>query len=86
MVRQLLQQFSYLQAYPAMVSDSEMMLLQALHGKMMPQLSGALICRHGYLSSLPHREYVPMFWAQEEVDILQGTDAAVKPEQDRWLA
>ena len=32
------------------------------------------ICRHGYFSSLPSREYVPLFWTDAELTGLQGTE------------
>ena len=39
--------------------------------------------RHGYLKSLPQREYIPLFWTPEELEMLQGTDAASKAVADR---
>ena len=33
-------------------------------------------CRWGYLSELPSREYLPMFWTADELDLLQGTGVA----------
>jgi len=44
---------------------------------------GCCLPRCAYLESLPQREYVPMFWSQEEQDLLRGTNAADKPEEDR---
>ena len=32
--------------------------------------------RYGYLSGLPPREYLPMFWRVDELDLLQGTEVA----------
>lgn len=32
--------------------------------------------RSGYLSELPEREYLPMFWTEEELGLLQGTTVA----------
>ena len=32
--------------------------------------------RYGYLSGLPAREYLPMFWQADELDLLQGTEVA----------
>ena len=32
--------------------------------------------RYGYLSGLPPREYLPMFWRLDELDLLQGTEVA----------
>ena len=32
--------------------------------------------RYGYLSGLPKREYLPMFWRADELDLLQGTEVA----------
>ena len=39
--------------------------------------------RHGYLQSLPAREYVPMFWTEQQQELLKGTDAQSRGEQDR---
>lgn len=39
--------------------------------------------RHGYLRSLPAREYLPVFWSVSEVSELQGTELQDKPAQDR---
>ena len=36
----------------------------------------AVWCRHGYLSELGSREYLPMFWTEEELGLLQGTTVA----------
>ena len=41
--------------------------------------------RHAYLQSLPRREYLPVFWTEEELMQLQGTEAAGKAEADRCL-
>ena len=41
--------------------------------------------RHGYLSELPAREYLPMFWAGAERALLQGTERASAPEEDARL-
>lgn len=46
--------------------------------------TGCLHGRHGYLRSLPAREYVPVFWAASEVSELQGTELQDKPAQDRY--
>lgn len=40
----------------------------------------------GYLASLPEREYVPFFWADEELAELAGTELQDKPQADRQLA
>ena len=34
-------------------------------------------CRWGYLSELPSREYLPMFWTADELDLLKGTVVAL---------
>lgn len=41
--------------------------------------------RHGYLSELPAREYLPLFWTPEERALLQGTERAGAPEEDERL-
>ena len=41
-------------------------------------------CRHGYLESLPAREYLPIFWQQDELALLQGTELAGKADADRY--
>lgn len=40
--------------------------------------------RCGYLSSLPPREYLPVFWSSNQLAELAGTDIANKAAQDRW--
>jgi len=30
--------------------------------------------RHGYFQALPQREYLPLFWTDEELELLQGTE------------
>ena len=42
-------------------------------------------CRQGYLSELPAREYLPMFWTSAEQALLQGTERADAPEEDARL-
>ena len=39
-------------------------------------------CRHGYLASL-RREYLPLFWSEAELSLLQGTDADQRALADR---
>lgn len=36
---------------------------------------------HGYFLAAPRREYLPVFWAQEEVLLLQGTELEGRPAQ-----
>ncbi|GAB4814451.1 hypothetical protein N2152v2_001497 [Parachlorella kessleri] len=38
---------------------------------------------HGYLESLPAREYVPVFWCKEELELLEGTEAEGRAEADK---
>eukprot|EP00198_Chlamydomonas_reinhardtii_P003225 XP_001692561.1 predicted protein [Chlamydomonas reinhardtii] len=38
---------------------------------------------HGYLRSLPAREYLPVFWSARQLQQLAGTDLADKAEEDR---
>ncbi|KAG1672800.1 hypothetical protein FOA52_002788 [Chlamydomonas sp. UWO 241] len=38
---------------------------------------------HGYLSSLPPREYVPLFWSDEELALLEGTELEGRALEDR---
>ncbi len=40
-------------------------------------------CRHAYLQSLPSREYLPLFWQEGELALLQGTELAGKADADR---
>lgn len=40
---------------------------------------------HAYLQSLPSREYLPLFWQEEELALLQGTELAGKADADRTL-
>lgn len=40
-------------------------------------------CRHGYLQSLPRREYVPIFWTDAELALLTGTELDGKATEDR---
>jgi hypothetical protein len=44
-----------------------------------------LLHRHGYLSELPEREYLPLFWTEEERILLQGTDIADRADEDLEL-
>lgn len=48
------------------------------------QLSTSLACydRHGYLSELPQREYLPLFWTKDERSLLRGTEAEHRPQED----
>lgn len=39
--------------------------------------------RHGYFESLPAREYLPIFWSDEELELLEGTELESKAEADR---
>ena len=41
-------------------------------------------CRHGYLNALPAREYLPVFWSEEELELLEGTEAEGQPHADRY--
>ncbi|KAG2434596.1 hypothetical protein HXX76_007491 [Chlamydomonas incerta] len=38
---------------------------------------------HGYLRSLPRREYLPVFWSRAQLEALGGTDLAGQAEDDR---
>jgi SET domain-containing protein 6 len=38
---------------------------------------------HGYLSSLPPREYVPLFWSDDELALLEGTELEGRAVEDR---
>ncbi|GMH42823.1 hypothetical protein BSKO_10742 [Bryopsis sp. KO-2023] len=38
---------------------------------------------YDYFQSMPDREYVPIFWTKEEMDLLKGTDIERKAEEDR---
>lgn len=40
--------------------------------------------RHGYLQSLPAREYVPIFWQDDELSMLQGTELDGRAVADRY--
>ncbi|DBA97673.1 TPA: hypothetical protein ACH3X3_012565 [Trebouxia sp. C0006] len=40
---------------------------------------------HAYLQSLPLREYLPLFWQEGELALLQGTELAGKADADRTL-
>ena len=40
--------------------------------------------RHGYLQSLPAREYVPIFWQDDELSMLQGTELDGRAIADRY--
>jgi hypothetical protein len=42
------------------------------------------LCRAGYLASLPQREYLPLFWTQVELEMLQGTSLEGKALADRY--
>ncbi len=41
--------------------------------------------RHGYLEELHKREYLPLFWAEQERSLLQGTEAEHRPQEDEEL-
>ena len=41
-------------------------------------------CRHGYLRALPPREYLPLFWSEEQLALLQGTELEAKVQADRY--
>jgi SET domain-containing protein 6 len=47
--------------------------------------AGCSLCRHGYLSELPPREHLPVFWTAPERALLAGTERAAAPEQDAAL-
>lgn len=38
---------------------------------------------HGYFQSMPEREYLPLFWTQEELGLLVGTDLGERAVADR---
>ncbi|CAL8465452.1 g4988 [Coccomyxa elongata] len=40
---------------------------------------------HGYLKELQQREYLPLFWAEEERCLLEGTEAEHRPQEDTEL-
>ncbi|DBA79474.1 TPA: hypothetical protein ACH3X2_007744 [Trebouxia sp. C0005] len=40
---------------------------------------------HAYLQSLPSREYLPLFWQEIELALLQGTELSGKADADRTL-
>jgi len=40
---------------------------------------------HTYFKSMPHREYIPVFWSEEELDLLQGTDIEECADADQAL-
>jgi hypothetical protein len=42
--------------------------------------------RHGYLQSLPPREYIPIFWSREELRLLQGTELEGRAQDDLCAA
>lgn len=42
-------------------------------------------CRHGYFQSLPVREYVPLFWSEQELERLKGTEAHATAVADRQV-
>ena len=47
----------------------------------------ASLCRHGYLQSLPQQgELLPIFWTDEELRGLTGTELEGKAEADRSAA
>ncbi len=41
-----------------------------------------MLRRHGYLQELQQREYLPLFWAEEETSLLKGTEAEHRPQED----
>ena len=41
--------------------------------------------RHGYLSALEQQEHLPLFWAEEERSLLQGTEVEHRPQEDEEL-
>jgi hypothetical protein len=40
--------------------------------------------RHPYLAALPRREYLPLFWGEGELALLEGTGLAGGALEDRW--
>ncbi len=44
--------------------------------------STGVLFRHGYLKELQQREYLPLFWAEEERCLLEGTEAEHRPQED----
>ena len=48
------------------------------------QTQSTFDCRHGYLQSLPPREYLPLFWQESELALLQGTELVGKANEDRY--
>ncbi|BDA50036.1 probable N-lysine methyltransferase SETD6 at N-terminal half [Coccomyxa sp. Obi] len=40
---------------------------------------------HGYLKELQQREYLPLFWDEEEISLLKGTEAEHRPQEDAEL-
>ncbi len=43
----------------------------------------AAASRQGYILSLPKREYVPIFWSEEELELLEGTELEGRTERER---
>ena len=43
------------------------------------RLGACMARRHGYLSELPARKFLPMFWACAERALLQGTESDDEP-------
>ena len=41
-------------------------------------------CRHGYLRALPPREYLPLFWSDDQLALLAGTELEAKVQADRY--
>ena len=44
---------------------------------------GAASPWHGYFAALPPREYIPLFWSESELELLQGTELEERAAQDR---
>ena len=51
-----------------------------------PAVSMQISRRRGYFESLPAREYLPMFWAPQQLALLAGTGVAERAVEDRELA
>lgn len=42
--------------------------------------------RHGYFAACPAREYLPLFWTDAQLELLQGTELAERVQADRCAA
>ena len=41
--------------------------------------------RHGYFQACPPREYLPLFWSDSQLELLQGTElGGGRVQADRW--